>query len=201
MKIWKSVLPVLMAVLTAAAVNGCYTMLIHPPVAIMDETTNLESVEQVDHSQRCTDCHTGNVHGSISGSGRYGGQSGINDYDPYWGNDYNGYYDPWFMGSSQYSPYFYDNYYQYNTVPWWLYDSIPESGGSSGEKAVPREKSVRRGGGISNTTRRDSSPSIGSTPGQAGTEKTSTPAPKQDGSSSDDSESDKQKPVRRGGIK
>jgi hypothetical protein len=201
MKIWKLSIPILAAVLFAASMNGCYTMLIHPPVATVDDSTNEETTAEVDHSERCTDCHTGNVHGSVSDSGMNRGRTGgFNNYDPYWNNDYNGYYDPWFMGSSMYSPFFYDNYYQYNTVPWWLYNGVQSSGGSENQ-AVPREKPVRRGGSASEGRRDTSSPSVGSTSRQTGAEKETSPAPKQEGSSSGDTEPEKEKPVRRGGIK
>ena len=201
MKIGRLAVPAVITVLAAAGINGCYTMLIHPPVAKVDEITGLKNNAEVNYGERCTDCHTGNVHGSPSGLGYAGRASAWNDYDPYWGSDYNGYYDPWFMGSSMYSPYFYDNYYRYNTVPWWLYNSIPSRDRGSEGQATPREKPLRRGGAVTNEGRGNPSPSVGSTPGPAGAEKPSPPATKQDGSTSDDSDSDKKKPVRRGEIK
>ena len=139
MKIWRLAIPAVVIVLAAAGINGCYTMLMHPAVARVDESTGLENTADVNHGERCTDCHTGNVHSSPSGlGGQVGRANGWNDYDPYWGNDYNGYYDPWFMGSSMYSPYFYDNYYRYNTIPWWLYYSTPAPNGEPSGKVPCR---------------------------------------------------------------
>jgi hypothetical protein len=200
MKIWRLAIPAVIIVLAAAGINGCYTMLLHPPVEKMDEITGLNNTAEVNHGERCTDCHTGNIHGSPAGIGDAGRSGGYNDYDPYWGNDYNGYYDPWFMGSSRYSPYFYDSYYQYNTVPWWQYYSISSRDRGSEGHAAPREKPVRRGGNITNERRGNTPPSMGSIPGSSGAEKPSPQSPKQDGSS-DENDSEKQKPVRRGGIK
>ncbi len=201
MKIWRLAIPAVVLFLAAAGMNGCYTMLIHPPVSAVDDVTGMKNSAEVNYGERCTDCHTGNAHSSPSGLGGHVGRAdGWNDYDPYWGNDYNGYYDPWFMGSSMYSPYFYDNYYRYNTIPWWLYDSKQVPNGS-GEQATPREKPIRRGVGISDRNRENSTPSVGSTPRPSGAEKQSPPDTKKEGTSSDDTDSDKQKPVRRGGIK
>jgi hypothetical protein len=190
--------------------GGCYTMLFHPSVRTADETTGTEQTFSVNHTERCTDCHTGTVHGSLSGMQGRGMRSlgGLYDYDPFRGYDNYGYYDPWFMGSSSYSPYFYDSYYSYRNIPWWLY-YVPtdDSGGgeSSGESAPAlKEKPVRRGGAGGEDLRGYSPPPAASKPASGGAEKPSAsppPSQGQGGSSSGNDDQGKEKPARRGEIK
>ena len=178
------------------AVNGCYTMLRHPQVITTNDFTDTESITGVNHTERCTDCHTGQIHGSMYG---YGSRYGWYDYDPFWG--YNNYYDPWFGNTWYSSPYFYDNYYRYNTMPWWVYDT-GNPGSSDSEtgdnEPVQKGKPVRRNIG-SDSGRRYTPPADQST--QSGVQK---PSAQPSGSSGNDTSSDgsqKQKPQRRGDLK
>lgn len=208
MKHWHIALLAGAAITALAGVNGCYTMLSHPSVRTADEASGAQYDRQVVHTERCTDCHTGDVHGR--GHAFRGARSSAYgdwyDYDPFWG--YGSYYDPWFWGSSYSSPYFYDSYYGYRSVPWWLYD-IPSQDVDGDENAapVPREKPTRRGNIGSDSSRGEFTPMPSvprSSPG--GVER---PASGQSGSSgssgsrgpSGGSDSEKEKPARRGGVK
>ena len=189
------------AVFATAGMNGCYTMLEHPGVQATDDTTGEVITAEVTHAERCTDCHTGNVHGGRAAmrEGHSGAYEGWSDYDPFWDNG--NYYDP-FRSSRQSSPYFFDNYYSYRNLPWWVYPPISEGGGSSdpGQVSAPaaKEKPARRGG-MGTEDNRSSTP-ISSTrsSGGSGADKPST-APSTPSDSGNDS--DKEKPARRGGIK
>lgn len=184
------VIIVILAIFTAGtAITGCYTMLRHPQVKAYNESSGSEMTEGIGHGERCTDCHTGNVHGATRGVGRGYGWS---DYDPFWG--YNGYYDPWLYNSWYGSPYFYDNYYHYQTMPWWLYDT---RGSDTSESAEPgeREKPLRRGTG--SDSRRGSTPSEPGIPG-GGIQKPAPSVPPASGENNSPDNSEKEKPNRRG---
>ena len=192
------------ALLSASGMSGCYTMLVHPGVQTRDEITGAEKAAEVTHMERCTDCHTGDVHGGRSGMrGRhYGAYEGWSDYDPFWG--YGGYYDP-FGSSPLSSSYFSDNYYSYRNLPWWVYPPYYEGGGSPDPGPVnapaAKEKPARRGN-VGNDDSRGYTPmpSTSRPSGRGEAEKPST-APTPDNGSENDSDSDKEKPARRGGIK
>ncbi len=199
---------ILALILVAAGTNGCYTMLYHPSVARIDDSTGEEQPVAVDRSERCTDCHTGTMHGSMQrgAMSSAGTSEDWYDYDPFHRNDSYGYYDPFFYGTPLRSPYFYDNYYNYRNYPWWIsnrdYDEggyyggdSGGSGGGSGSGTSAREKPSRRGGDDT----RGYTP-LPSTPrSSTNTEKPSSSAPSSGGSSSDDDS--KEKPARRGGVK
>jgi len=205
-------------VFAAAAIgtNGCYTMLEHPRVSLVDESTGNEEQVTVDHAERCTDCHTGEMHGTMpygsSGSPRSSHASDDwYDYDPFQRDNSYGYYDPFFYSTPLYSPYFYDNYYNYRNNPWWVsyqgngggYSSGGSGGDSgkgsgSGTGTSVKEKPVRRGG----DDPRGFSPLPSSPRPSQNTEKPSTTTPSPSGSSSSgNDDSSKEKPVRRGGVK
>jgi hypothetical protein len=188
-------------VFAAAGMNGCYTMLVHPGVRTTDNITGAEKTAEVTHAERCTDCHTGDVHGdrSMMRGHRSGVYEGYNDYDPFWG--YGGYYDP-FLSSGVSSSYFFDNYYSYRNLPWWVYPPAPDEGGnqSAGQQDAPaaKEKPARRGS-LSSGDSRGYSPMPTATRGSgAGAEKPSSTT--SSGGSGDD-DNGKEKPARRGGIR
>jgi uncharacterized membrane protein YgcG len=205
MKRWRNALLAAAAVTVLTGLNGCYTMLIHPSIREADEDSGTQYERNIAHTERCTDCHTGEVHGQGHASRGY--RSGVYgdryDYDPFW--SYGSYYDPWFWGSASYSPYFYDSYYGYRSVPWWLYN-IPGNDGTSSEETAPsaKEKPARRGEIGSDSNRRDITP-LPSVP-RSNTGGAERPASGSSGSSgsngsSGGSGSDKEKPARRGGVK
>ncbi len=201
MKRWQTAFLAAASVAVLAGVNGCYTMLSHPVVHSVDEVTGAEGDWEISHTERCTECHTGNVHGRRLGfrghsSSAYGDWY---DYDPFGG--YGSYYDPWLWGSSYSSPYFYDSYHGYRSVPWWLYN-LPDSDDSgdtgSGSVEAPEDKPTRRGD--MGERRRDSFSPLPSVPRPAsgGVERPAAgtaPAP------SGGSEPEKDKPARRGGMR
>lgn len=192
------------AVFATAGLNGCYTMLVHPGVQTTDDITGAETTAEVTHAERCTDCHTGDVHGSgarmpENHSGAYDGWS---DYDPFWG--YGNYYSP-FWSSPLSSPYFSDSYYSYRNLPWWVYPSaVEDDGGSNGERvSAPsaKEKPTRRGNlGTDDSGGYSPLPSASRGSGSRSTEKPAASSSTQSGSGSD-SDSGKEKPARRGGIR
>jgi hypothetical protein len=203
MKRWQIALLAAASVTVLTGINGCYTMLSHPSVREADDVSGTQFDRKVAHTERCTDCHTGNVHGNRRAyrghhSSAYGDWY---DYDPWWG--YGSYYDPWFWGSSFSSPYFYDSYYGYRSVPWWLYN-IPETNDtpSEGNTPVPREKPARRD--IGSDSRRDITPMPSVPRPSAGVERPASGSSGSSGSgggSSGSSDNEKEKPARRGGVK
>jgi hypothetical protein len=202
------IIPVLL-LLAAAGTNGCYTMLYHPPVAMIDDATGREDPVAVDRSERCTDCHTGQMHGSMDRRAMNSAHvsDGWYDYDPFHRYDSFGYYDPFFYGTPLRSPYFYDNYYSYRNYPWWLsyrnyddddyYDGGSGGGVGSGSGSSVREKPSRRGG----EDTRGYSPLPSSPRSSPNTEKPSSSTPSSGGSSSGGDDDSKEKPARRGGVK
>jgi len=179
-----------------SAINGCYTMLIHPQVKLIDDSTGSENQTGVMHSERCTDCHTGQVQGYMHG---YNSQYGWYDYDPFWG--YNSYDDQWFGYDWYNSPYFYDNYYRYHTMPWWVFNdggSAKNVNETEENEPVNKEKPVRRGLG-SDSSQRYTPPADKST--ETGIQKPSTQPPESSDNDTTSNDSQKQKPTRRGDLK
>lgn len=185
--------------------SGCYTVLVHPIVETVDETTGGEMTGGVTHAERCTDCHTGNVHSRRAGM--RGSDSDVyetwSEYDPFWESD--SYYEPsW--GSSFASPWFSGNYYRYRSVPWWIYLPVSGEGGGAdaeemSEPAAEKEKPVRRGS-MGRDDRRENTPlsTVTRQESESGTGKASSSSADQNGTS-ENSDSGKEKPVRRGGMK
>lgn len=190
------------AVFATAGMNGCYTMLVHPEVQMTDDVTKMEKTVEVTHLDRCTDCHTREgVNGTRAASSGYHSETyeGWSDYDPFWG--YEGYYNPvWTSPFSSTS--FNDNYYSYRNLPWWVYPSASDGGGYSGSSQAAsssdvKDKPARRGTDDSRSGTQ--APSISGSSAGSGASKASS-APAQSGSGND-SDSGKEKPARRGGIK
>ena len=192
------------ALFAAGGMGGCYTMLVHPGVQSRNEIPGAETTAEVTHTERCTDCHNGALHGDSNRmrSRHYGVYEGYSDYDPFWGNG--SYYDS-FGSSPLFSPYFSDNYYNYRSIPWWVYPSGSEGSGitDTGQANSPaaREKPARRGNAGTDDSRGYAPmPSSARPSGGSGAEKPSA-APSPQNGSENDSDSGREKPARRGGIK
>jgi len=181
-------------------------MFSHPMVREVDDNSGSQYDRNVAHTERCTDCHSGEPHGRMSAfpDRRRSAYGDWYDYDPFW--RYGSYYDPWLWGSSSYSPYFYDGYYGYRSVPWWLYNApVRDEAPDLENPQSPREKPLRRGNAGSDAGRKDITPAPSvPRPSSGGVEK---PSPSSSGSSSGSngssggSDSEKEKPARRGGVK